>query len=69
MLEPSLGDERRYRLLKLLAEDASVSQRELARHMEVSLRKANYCLRALLEKGHVKAVNFRNSWNKRAYLY
>jgi EPS-associated MarR family transcriptional regulator len=35
----------------------------------MSLGKINYCLRALLDKGYVKAENFRNSQNKRAYLY
>ena len=29
----------------------------------------NYCLQALIEKGLVKARNFRNSQNKAAYLY
>jgi EPS-associated MarR family transcriptional regulator len=29
----------------------------------------NYCLNALIKKGLVKANNFRNSENKRAYLY
>lgn len=31
--------------------------------------KVNYCLRALMDRGLVKADNFRNSTNKRAYLY
>ena len=29
----------------------------------------NYCLKALMEKGHIKAQNFKNSRNKAAYLY
>lgn len=37
--------------------------------MGVSLGKANYCLRALLGKGFVKAKNFHNSPNKRGYIY
>jgi len=35
----------------------------------VSLGKANYCLKALIDKGFIKARNFKNSDNKRAYLY
>lgn len=35
----------------------------------MSLGKANYVLKALLAKGFVKAQNFRNSSNKRAYAY
>ena len=46
-----------------------MSQRELADHLGVSLGKTNYCLRALVEKGLVKARNFKNNRNKRAYLY
>ena len=29
----------------------------------------NYCLQALMEKGLVKANNFKNSNNKKAYTY
>ena len=46
-----------------------MTQRELAEELGVSLGKANYCLKALIEKGLVKASNFKNSANKRAYLY
>jgi MarR family transcriptional regulator, temperature-dependent positive regulator of motility len=35
----------------------------------VSLGRLNYCLRALIEKGWVKAHNFRRSDNKLAYAY
>jgi len=66
---PPLNDETRYRLLKLLEARPELSQRELARELDVSLGKANYCLRALVEKGLVKAKNFQASKNKRAYAY
>ena len=35
----------------------------------MSLGKANYLLKALLDKGFVKVQNFRNSSNKRGYAY
>ena len=35
----------------------------------VSVGKVNYCLRALVDKGWVKANNFRRSDNKLAYAY
>jgi EPS-associated MarR family transcriptional regulator len=35
----------------------------------MSLGKANYCIRALIEKGFVKAENYRTSNNKLGYLY
>jgi EPS-associated MarR family transcriptional regulator len=64
-----VSDEIRYRLLRYLAEHPDASQRELARALGVSLGKLNYCLRALIEKGLVKARNFRNSSDKSAYAY
>lgn len=47
----------------------SLSQCQLAAQMGVSLGKANYCLRALIEKGLVKLGNFRKNQNKRQYAY
>lgn len=57
------------RVLRVLDASPRLTQRDLAREMGVSLGKANYCLRALIGKGFVKVQNFRNSTNKRAYLY
>ena len=64
-----LSDELRYRLLKRLEADPHLSQRELARELGISLGKANYCLKALIEKGWIKADNFKNSRHKMAYRY
>lgn len=64
-----LTDEVRYKLLKLLEPNPKLSQREVARELGVSLGKVNYCLRALIGKGWIKAVNFKNSRNKSAYMY
>lgn len=64
-----LTDEYRYRILKLLEADPHASQRRIADELGISLGRVNYCLQALIEKGLIKANNFRNSANKRAYLY
>jgi EPS-associated MarR family transcriptional regulator len=64
-----LTDEYRYKILKELQQDPDISQRELARRLEISLGKANFCLKALIEKGLIKADNFKNSTNKVGYLY
>jgi len=56
-------------VLKLLQANPSLSQRQLAAEMGVSLGKANYCLRALVEKGLVKLGNFSKNPNKRHYAY
>jgi EPS-associated MarR family transcriptional regulator len=57
------------RTLQLLEHQPELNQRELAQALGVSLGKANYCLRALLGKGFLKAQNFKNSKNKLAYAY
>ena len=65
----ALTEEVRYKLLKLLESNAGVSQRDVSRELGVSLGKVNYCLRALVDRGFVKAANFKNSRNKAAYMY
>lgn len=64
-----LSDEMRYKLLRLLKTRPELSQREVADALGVSLGKVNYCLKALIDKGLIKAVNFKNSRSKIAYLY
>lgn len=64
-----LTDEYRYKILKLIADQPEISQRELAQKLDISLGKANYCLKALIERGLVKVSNFRNNKNKLAYMY
>ncbi len=59
----------RLQVLKLLQANPSLSQRQLAAEMGVSLGKANYCLRALVEKGLVKLGNFSKNPNKGKYAY
>ena len=61
--------ETHYRLLRLLEAKPHLSQRELARELGISLGKINYCLGALIEKGWVKARNFRNNRDKLSYAY
>jgi EPS-associated MarR family transcriptional regulator len=64
-----LTDEYRYKILKILETNPEISQRDLARELDISLGRANFCLKALIEKGLLKATNFRNSHNKLAYMY
>ena len=72
---PPSGDaELDYELLRQLAEQQSTSQsatsqRALAERLGVSVGKINYCLRAVIDKGWVKADNFRRADNKWAYTY
>lgn len=62
-------DTHHYKLLKLIEANPVIQQREIAKAMGISLGKANYCLRALVQKGLVKMDNFRRNDNKLAYSY
>tara|TARA_R110001599_G_C12274970_1_gene662058 strand:+ start:5784 stop:6143 length:360 start_codon:yes stop_codon:yes gene_type:complete len=64
-----MTEDTHYQVLKILEQHPQISQRELAKEMGVSLGKVNYCLKALMKKGLVKAGNFKNSSNKIAYFY
>ena len=55
--------------MRMLETNPSLTQRDLAHSLGVSVGKANYLLKALIDKGAVKASNFRRSDNKLAYAY
>lgn len=63
------GDTASLVVLRLLDKNPKLSQRELSRALGLSLGKTHYVLHALLDKGLVKARNFRRSDNKCAYAY
>lgn len=58
-----------FRVLRLLSENPTASQREISNALGVSLGLVNYCLNALVEKGAVKISNFRAADNKLRYTY
>jgi EPS-associated MarR family transcriptional regulator len=58
-----------FEILRKLNKDSSLSQRELAKKLGLSLGKINYCLSALKDKGLIKINNFKNKKNKASYLY
>jgi EPS-associated MarR family transcriptional regulator len=60
-----LTDEYRYKILKILEANPEISQRDMARELGVSLGRTNFCLKALIERGLLKATNS----NKLAYMY
>ena len=68
-LYPGARDELRLRVLRVLESNPELSQRQLAAELGVSLGGVNYAVKALVERGFVKAGNFRKSGNKGAYLY
>ena len=63
------ADGARLAVLRLLEQRPDMSQRELSEALGLSLGKTHYVLHALLDKGLVKARNFRRSGNKLAYAY
>lgn len=65
----SLNPETHLKVLREIEANPEITQRELARQLGVSLGKANYCLKALIDRGWVKVNNFRNAENKAAYAY
>ena len=58
-----------FRVLNSLEENPHITQRELAQKLGVSLGGINFCLKALVEIGHLKINNFQKNSNKSAYLY
>ena len=58
-----------FKLMRLLEANPEMTQRRVAQELGISLGKVNYCLRALMLKGWIKAANFKNSRRKAAYIY
>lgn len=59
----------RYRLLRLLAEEPGLSQREMAQRMGISLGKLNYCVSQLAARGWIKIHRFKSARRRLPYLY
>ncbi len=64
-----IQEEARFKILRLLHENPELTQRELGEQVGISLGAVNYCLRALIERGLVKAGNFSRNPNKLGYAY
>lgn len=60
-------DELTLNILKNI--ETTSSQKSLANELEISVGKVNYILKALIEKGLVKAENFFTNKNKNQYKY
>ncbi len=69
MNEILLDNEDILALVREVSANPHISQRELSSRLGLSLGKINFLMRALCEKGLVKAENFRESGNKIAYIY
>ncbi len=49
--------------------ESTKNQTTLSKELGISIGKTNYILKALINKGLIKAENFINNKNKRAYRY
>ena len=58
-----------FNVLRKIVKKPSSTQRELAKDLDLSLGKINYCLKALHKKGLIKINNFKNNPNKLVYTY
>ena len=67
--QSQIQEDTTFRVLRILAQEPDISQRDLADRLGVSLGGLNYCLKALIEKGFVKLDNFSNSRHKLGYVY
>jgi len=62
-------DELKLKVLRALEQNPSLTQRQLSSELGVSLGGINYCLKALIDVGWVKAGNFARNSDKRGYVY
>ena len=64
-----MNQELSIKIIRELEKAPEQSQRGLSKRCGVSLGSIHYCISALVEKGYVKARNFKNVQNKLAYAY
>lgn len=59
----------KFAILRKIGEKPYSTQRDIAKDLNLSLGKVNYCLKALKDKGLIKLNNFKKNPNKQGYLY
>ena len=59
----------RFNVLRKIANEPQATQRDLAKSLNISVGKVNYCLKALRDKGLIKINNFKKNPDKVRYLY
>jgi len=55
--------------MSLIEKNPQLSQREIADRLGISLGAINYCIKALIDKGYVKILNFKENPKKSYYAY
>ncbi len=69
MTSPSRINEIHLQVLRAVESRPGLTQRELANELGVSLGKAHYCMKSLIDKGLVKMGNFSHNQKKMDYAY
>ena len=57
--QTQLRDHNRLQVMRILEVTPDLTQRELAKMLDISVSGINFCLDALIEKGFVKVANFQ----------
>ena len=65
---PATSDDE-YRMIEALEKSPTYTQRDLASVLGFSVGKVNYCLKALVDKGWIKAMHFVQNPRKSEYAY
>ena len=63
------SDEIELQVMRAIELNPVLTQRQLAQVLGVSLGKAHYCMKALIDKGLVKMGNFSHNQKKLDYAY
>ena len=58
-----------FNVLRKIQNKPNTTQREMAKDLNFSLGKLNYCIKALKKKGLIKISNFKKNPNKVNYIY
>ena len=69
MKEKNKDSEIDLEILRNIEKNPNLTQRQMAKELDVSLGKINYLIKSLIEKGSLIIDNFRTSENKLGYLY
>ncbi len=64
-----LDSEEVFHILKEIESNPCATQRFLSKKFSISLGRINFLINALVDKGMVEIRNFKNSNNKKAYMY
>ncbi len=65
IIEPDIH----YKVLDFIEKNPKITQRELSEKLGVSLGSINFCIKALIDVGHIKVENFKKNPEKINYLY